>query len=332
MVALAEGREIHGAWNLEALIGIMWRYRRSVIVVTAAGCLLTYVLTFLITVQYRAETTILPAERIADRSELGSLGALKGAAASLGLGFGQPGDNIAILLPSILRSRDLLERLLERQLTSAAGEERTFIQELAPRGSDERTRLGNAIDKLQKNILRTDTNARTGVTTIAIKLPDPALAAAVANACVEELDRFSQAVRNRQTVKEEDFIRARLADVRQQLGDAEETLKSFREKNRSITGSPQLQMEEDRLSRAVELQERLFYELSAQHELTKIEAVKNLPLLVVLERAQAPIRPDSPRRGRFLLSAFIVFGTLAVLAALVRDHRRRPDSSPEHRP
>ena len=68
---------------------------------------------------------------------------------------------------------------------------------------------------------------------------------------MEELDKHQRSYNARKTKETRQFIDERLLATESELERAEEALKLFREKNRSIFESPQLQLEQERLGRDV---------------------------------------------------------------------------------
>ena len=112
--------------------------------------------------------------------------------------------------------------------------------------------------------------------------------------------------------RQKSFIEGRLDSVKADLEKAEQALRDFREENRAIQDSPALRMQEGRLLRAVALNEQLYSTLAAQYELAKIEEVKNLPVIDVLDEATPPYRRAKPRRS-FRFAAGLVLGFLALL-------------------
>ena len=102
-----------------------------------------------------------------------------------------------------------------------------------------------------------------------------------------------------------------MAEVKQDLTKAENTLKEFREKNRQVL-SPQLLLEQERLIRDVQINAVVYTELRKQFELVKIEEVKNIPVINVMDPARAPARKDKPKRAVIVLTVLFLsfFGTI----------------------
>ena len=93
--------------------------------------------------------------------------------------------------------------------------------------------------------------------------------------------------------------------MKQDLTKAENTLKEFREKNRQVL-SPQLLLEQERLIRDVQINATIYTELRKQFELVKIEEVKNIPIINIMDTARAPAKKDKPKRAIIVLSVFFL--------------------------
>jgi uncharacterized protein involved in exopolysaccharide biosynthesis len=94
--------------------------------------------------------------------------------------------------------------------------------------------------------------------------------------------------------------------VEEALKKSEVVLKEFREKNRKVADSPQLMMEQERLARDVQINSTVFIELKKQLEVAKIEEIKNIPIINVLDVARPPVRRSSPARRQTAFSAFFL--------------------------
>jgi uncharacterized protein involved in exopolysaccharide biosynthesis len=110
-------------------------------------------------------------------------------------------------------------------------------------------------------------------------------------------------------------VETRVRDVRAELRTAEEDLKAFREKNRRLLDSPQLLMEQERYVREVQVKSTILVELIKQFELAKIEEIRNIAMVNVLDMARPPVHRERPRRLMNTLLAF--FGTLLAGALFV---------------
>jgi len=114
------------------------------------------------------------------------------------------------------------------------------------------------------------------------------------------------------------FIEQRQIEVKEQLIESEDALKDFRERNRSIMESPQLQLEMERLMRKVEIKTQVYITLQQQYELASIEEVKETPSALVLDEGTPAMGKDQPKRKRIVFLAMFLGGFLAGTISLVR--------------
>ncbi|HWA41178.1 MAG TPA: hypothetical protein VG712_06165, partial [Gemmatimonadales bacterium] len=85
-----------------------------------------------------------------------------------------------------------------------------------------------------------------------VELKSPALAKAVAQALLDEVDHFNNSIRRSMAHERRRFVDDRLAEAGRELAAAESALQEFLNRNRS-GNSPQLQFERARLDRRVQL-------------------------------------------------------------------------------
>ena len=103
-----------------------------------------------------------------------------------------------------------------------------------------------------------------------------------------------------------EWIGKRLSEVETELHAAEDTLKEFRERNRRVIDSPELLLQQARLERGVTLKSTIFLELKKQYELAKIEEIKKVSIVSVLDHGRVPVKKERPRRARNSAIAFLV--------------------------
>ena len=146
------------------------------------------------------------------------------------------------------------------------------------------------------------------VVRISIETRDPDLSAAVLNKILQELDEFMRTKRKTSASEQREWIEQRLDEVKGDLEKSENALKEFREKNRRIADSPQLLLEQRRMMREAEINGALFEELKKQHEITKIEEIKNIPIISVMDAARSAAEKNKPRRAVIVLVTFFLSG------------------------
>jgi len=170
-----------------------------------------------------------------------------------------------------------------------------------------------AIKKFNEHIDVTE-DRLSGLIKISATLEDPLVSSQVANFIGEEVQNYIQKENSAQSTKEKLFISDRLAIVKNELESSELQLKDFKERNRGYEDSPELFMVFSQFFREVEAKKEVYLTLQQQLELSRIEEVKQSPILHILDHAVPPTRKSSPKRGIFLLiSAFLGFSYSSLL-------------------
>ena len=111
---------------------------------------------------------------------------------------------------------------------------------------------------------------------------EPKLAAEIANAVLEELEKLNRYFKSQQIISKREFIENRIKTVGFELDQLEEELKDFRKSNRNLSNSPTLLLKQERLSRKTEIHKGIFLTLKQQLELNKIEEIQAKSLIQVL--------------------------------------------------
>jgi uncharacterized protein involved in exopolysaccharide biosynthesis len=158
-------------------------------------------------------------------------------------------------------------------------------------------------------------NARTGVITIKVHARTPEMAVQIARNILEEVNTFNLNRRQAQAGAERNFVEKRLGDTEMELRQAEENLQSFLTENREFRSSPSLQVEYDRLNRTVSMRQQLYNSLAQLYEQAKIEEVKDLPVITVVEPPETPIAPDAHGGLLKTLIGIIVGVAMGILIA-----------------
>jgi uncharacterized protein involved in exopolysaccharide biosynthesis len=207
-----------------------------------------------------------------------------------------PGSEIARLYPAILTSETVLRLVIEKKYkTLKVAEPIDLIQyyELSEKTPAEN--MEAALRKLRRD-LTTSYEAKTSLVTVTVVMGEPQLAADVLNELIFNLDSFIRLKRVTSASEQVKWIEARLKQVQQDLRGSEETLEAFRAKNRRVTDSPRLLLEQDRLVRQVQVNSTVYVELKKQMELAKLEEIKNLSIVNILDPGRPPALKDGPRR------------------------------------
>lgn len=167
--------------------------------------------------------------------------------------------------------------------------------------------------------------ARTGVITLTVQAVAPGIAVQIARNVLDEVNLFNLKRRQAQAGAERSFVEKRLGEAQVELRQAEENLQSFLTENREFRSSPSLQLEFDRLNRTVSMRQGLYNALAQSFEQAKIEEVRDLPVITIIEPPEFPLGPEprgGPRRTLIGIAVGMAIGViLAFLLHLIAGHR-----------
>lgn len=221
--------------NLAPVWERIWARRRGIAVLALAASLLAGVIAFLSPPWYRADASLMPPS---EESPAGGI-------ASLLRGFGVPGVRIptqvtpADVFISVLESRrineeivtrfDLVKRYDVKILSDALKELRSHVRfELLP----------------------------SGTIRISVEDRDAQIAAEMANAYVDCLDRFSRETRMTKGRRTREFVEKRLAETKRELEGAEDSLRRYQSRHKAVALSAEA-------SAAIDAAARLYAERTA---------------------------------------------------------------------
>lgn len=287
---------------------VRWRF---VALATLLGLLLGGAHVLLAPRTYQAKSTLLPRR---EGTQFGLLGSVMEMT-----GLPVPAQSVNEgLYSKILCSNTVLARLASRPWPAPEGETPKSLYELldvnVSDGADRSVSEGRLFRKLSREVLSLSRDKTTGYMEVrAAVRGDPALAASLANAAVEELDRFNVELATTRAGSQLAFLTERLDEALLDLNVRESALTEFVKNNRAYGDSPLLLQQYRRLERESEAATTVWVELRRQAELSKLEYQKNLSSIDVLDPAIPPTRPLKPNAVLdILLGACLGFAGAAV--------------------
>lgn len=270
------------------------------LIISVAVGLVTLGVNFLLPKYYRANAVILPET---DKNKLSSMSSLAGLASLAGVNVS--GSDISRLYPVILTSEAVLTNVIQRRYaTERFKDSVTLVQYMELDEGSSARNLDEALKKM-KDLLSVSYDTKTSVVTASVEMREPRLSADVLKAALNELDLFLREKKTSSATEQRVWIESRLVQVNVELREAEEAMKSFREKNRQVS-SPQLLLEQDRLSREVLVKSTIDLELRKQAEIAKIDEIKQVTNINVLDEGREPVKKERPHRGINALIGFIL--------------------------
>ena len=306
--------------SLWEIIDVLKENLRLILITPTVICILTIIhVLFIAQPVFTSTATIIPSTGGSSTSSN-----LRSMASQFGINI--PSDNNAsptFVYPEIIQSRTLARKLLYRKFdTEEFGPGQPLIKILTY--GDEEPEVGPdtlekfAIKGLQ-GMIEVEKSSGTGILTLSVSAGEPQLAADLASALIQELDRHQQEFKTTRVSEKRQFIEDRMTEVNIDLEKSEESLKDFRERNRQILGSPALLLLQERLIREMEVQKGIFITLKQEYELAKIQEVEEATVVYVLDPPEAPLFRSGPKKKQSVLLAGILGIGLGIGMAFVRN-------------
>ena len=309
------------------LTEIMARHLRVLVGVPlaiAAACVL-YVL--LVGRTYRADSSFAP------EAPGGAMQRVAGLAAEFGVTLGASNGSESVdFYADLVRSRTILEQVVKQRYIlhpkgsspsdTATG---TLMEVYRSGGKTDADRLNSAIQRLGGG-LSVRAAPRSNIVHVSVTAPTRELAEAINANVLQAVSDFNVAKRQTRAASERTFVSQRLQLAQQELQSAEGALESFLQGNRRYQDSPQLMVAYARLQRRVELRQQVANSLAQAFEQSRIEEVRNTPVITILEHPEGAAKPARTLRqaallggllgGIFTLAIVLVFELLRAQSAL----------------
>jgi len=284
------------------ILSTLWQSKIFIGVVTGAVTVAAIIISLLLPESFKSTAILLPD---IDKSKLNSLGGITDIAAMAGLNVGSEGS-IVKLYPTILKSESVLKGVIyAKYQTKEFSDSVNLIQYWKIKENNSERDYEVALTKLRIG-LDIFIDLKLGVVAVSIETLEPQLSADIINMEIRMLEKYFRTRRNTNASEQRKWIEARLIEVKEDLSKAENILKNFREKNRSISGSPQLLLEQERLMREMQINSTMYIELKKQYELVKIEEIRTTPIINVMDYARAATSKERPKRRNIVLVSFML--------------------------
>jgi len=267
---------MQASFSLGALLGILVRRRRLILVCTAIATLVAILLAlFVLPRRYAATASLLP-EAESTASPLGALLGQAGLSFGLGL-FTEGGSNE--VQREILGSYRVCQRVVETLDLYAP------YDLLALRAENPAAAEQEAVAELQSS-LALKIEDESGVLRVIATAPSAALARQIVEQLIVELDRFNLEALREQGARKEQFLGERLAVAQVALADARRALADFSAREGVVHLPAELEAE---LALVGELNRQLVFK-ELEREVLAADAAPDAPALKSLNTEIAALR------------------------------------------
>jgi len=307
---------------------VLWKWRRFLFINLLAASVVIAGITLLIPNRYKSIARLLPPKQRGGSlpSSISQLAQNFLPLGTLGrLGASQESYNYL----AILQSYTAMERLINKFNLSE-------VYDITPRTSLQKT-MKALEDYLDFKI------EDEGTITITVWDTDPQRAADMANYLVDVLNDISIRLGTKEATDNRVFVEKRYLKVLDDLKNTEDSLKRFQAKygiyslQEALGGKtlssfvpldkvPELTMDYIRLYRDLEIQNKLLEFALPLYEQAKVDEQKEIPVVLVLDKAVPGERKDTPKRMLLVAaSAVLIFIILTAYVFFVEalDARRR---------
>lgn len=309
---------IEEAISLLAVGSALLRYRRMIIVLGLLGGTAGLAAGLLSKRVYSARATFIPEEP--DKQALSGLAA---AAGQFGIkipsggesGWGPP------IYVELLKTRELLEPIAADTLVVPEEDgRRVAIADLfRVKPGAPPLRLERTVRALRKK-LTVEEDKKIGGVKVTVTTRWPSVSFGIANRLVRGVNQFNLESRKTQAGAERRFVETQAIEAERILRDAENRFQLFLQRNRGglgLAGSPELQLERDRLQRELTLRQQMYTSLLENQEEAKIREVRNTPVITVIEQPKLPVLAEPRHSVTKALLGALAGAVLGVLIAFL---------------
>ena len=303
----------HSGADVDFVLARLWATRRRSLGLVFGSAVAAFAWSSLLPRWYESGAVLVV--DTGQQQNLGSSGGgVLGLAAQLGVATGA-GPTTPQFYEAFLRSRTLRERVTTAPFPLGAhGELRSLAQYWSHKEHPTAKNLIGATKRLAKH-LKTASNPRIQQVSFSVEGPSMAVAKLMADTVLAALNDIVVDVRRKHASAERVFFEERFRTLGDSLRVREDELRRFYERNRNLS-SPQERFEDARLRREVDRVQSVYAQIGSQLEQARIQEVRDTPALTVVDPPIQPVTKSAPVRRRWMLTAALLGGALALLMAM----------------
>jgi len=297
-------------------IAALLRQWRVVITIPLVCVVVAIALVLVIRPMYRSIATFIVDSETAT---LQGAGGLAGLATQFGFRLPSGGQSPQFFA-DLATSREVLLAVAGSKypVSPARGDSLVALPPLYHLAPTETPKGMESILKRLRHDIRAGADVETGIVTVTVDAPDPVLATAIADTLLRAVNRFNLERRQFRSRALRQFLETRLGTAGNELRNAEDSLRAFRERNRTTTQSPELALQDQRLQRSVELRQQLYVTLSTSYEQARIEEFRDTPSITIVDPPRPPYRKVWPKRLLLVGGAGLLGLIIGLAIALLR--------------
>ena len=328
--------------DLIALLKTVFLARRFVLRITTLFAIIGVVVALVSPVSYTATSTFMPQlSEGRSSSSLGGLASLAGINLSAVMG-GEPQEISPSLYPQITKSIPYRLSLLKEPVGPNDISMRAYILEnangpsvlstikkytiglpglLFARSDNEDYNSESSLLTINDEdrdlfayldqVLTIEVDVTEGLVSLHAELDDRVVAARLAQAATDLLQRNVIAFKSQSARNNLDFIERQFESKRQEFEKIQDSIAIFKDQNLNIT-STLYQNQLTRLESQFSVTSTVFQELAGQVEQAKIQVNKDTPIFTIIEPVSVPLERTKPKRSLIVVIWTLLGGLLAV--------------------
>jgi uncharacterized protein involved in exopolysaccharide biosynthesis len=191
-----------------------------------------------------------------------------------------------------------------------------LLEYFKTKGKTQADREVAAMRQLARSVLVVTVDRPTGIVRLRVKTKNRQLSALVARRLLDLVNDFNLRRRQTQAGAEREFTLKRAQASLDSLRVAEAALADFRATKIDFSRSPRIATREAELQRRVSLAQQIYTTVAQRYELANIEAVRNTPVVTVIDSPEGLVEARPRHTVAIILGAFFIGFLLAAAAAL----------------
>lgn len=302
--------------SLREIIQLLFQHKLIVILITLIFVIIATLYAFLAKEVFSTTTVFITKTSNNPNSNLSSLASLAGI--SLG---GNSNTDPSDYLDKVIQDKEFISKLLNRKWAFKG--DSFYLEQICKIKKDtsilnwryryEKSKLDYIRDSKMIGIAK---DKKTGILTLSVNAQDPQLTYDIAEFVISNLSFYIRNSIQSQAKEKREFIEERIKEVKVDLEKSENLLTDY--KKRNISGnSPDIALEEMRLSRDVTLNQEVYIQFQKQYELALIEEKNDQTLIQVLKNPEIPIERSKPKRTKVIFIGLIIGFVTSILLVYI---------------
>jgi uncharacterized protein involved in exopolysaccharide biosynthesis len=168
-------------------------------------------------------------------------------------------------------------------------------------------------------LISLEVNVKDGLLTLYAKMPEARAAAQLGQRTQELLQRYITEFKINKAKNNLDFIQQRYDETKQKFEAAQQSLASFRDRNKNVSVAT-VKTEEETINSQYNLIYSIFSELGKQLEQAKIQVKQDTPVFIIIEPISVPIKRFKPNRPLILIIWLLMGGIIGTAFVFYKEY------------